>query len=411
MISPAVFLPSPLLKRALVLLMILLACFVPMDAQAVPLNLDAIGSAQVSGKDVSAARTQAISNALNTAVILALSELMPLENRVKSFQTINETIFPRLETYIQQYKVLAEYSEEKTYRVMVQATIDADRLSADVSTTGIRPAQTELPRLAFFISQNSLQEPVARYGWQAEGEFQLTDAEKALRDQMEKAAFPTVSFQELAVYMIQQNFASGPSISSKDAVAAGRDLKADIVIIGNATVSIAPNTMGESVQTYKAEFRVQAFRIETGESIGNFGQNQVVADREESAGITHALNAAAALLGKDLEEQLTAAWRPAEEQPKFIELLVEGDSFMSRFVKFRQALGRVAGIGNIQIQEMRVSSAHLIVEFAEGPQSLANALILTPFDDFGLKIDTSAPDMLKIQLVPAASSAQQTNSP
>lgn len=410
MISPAVFLSSCFLKRALVLLMILLASFVPMNAQAVPLNLDAIGSAQVSGKDVSAARTQAISNALSTAVILALSELMPLENRIKNFQTINENIFPRLETYVQQYKVLAEYSEEKTYRVMVQATIDADRLSADVSTAGARPAQTELPRLAFFISRNSLQDPVARYGWQAEGGFQLTDAEKALKDQMEKAAFPAVSFQELAAYMIQQNSASGPSILSNDAVAAGRDLKADIVIIGNATVSIAPNTLGESIQTYKAEFRVQAFRVDTGESIGNFAQNQVVADKEESAGITHALNAAAALLGKDLEGQLTAAWRPVEEQPKFIELLVEGDSFMSRFVKFRQALGRIAGIGNIQIQEMRVGSAHLIVEFAEGPQSLANALLLNPFDDFGLKIDATGPDMLKIQLV-SADSIQKTNSP
>lgn len=410
MISPAVFLSSCFLKRALVLLMILLASFVPMNAQAVPLNLDAIGSAQVSGKDVSAARTQAISNALSTAVILALSELMPLENRIKNFQTINENIFPRLETYVQQYKVLAEYSEEKTYRVMVQATIDADRLSADVSTAGARPAQTELPRLAFFISRNSLQDPVARYGWQAEGGFQLTDAEKALKDQMEKAAFPAVSFQELAAYMIQQNSASGPSIPSNDAVAAGRDLKADIVIIGNAALSIAPNTLGESIQTYKAEFRVQAFRVDTGESIGNFAQNQVVADKEESAGITRALNAAAALLGKDLEEQLAAAWRPAEEQPKFIELLVEGDSFMSRFVKFRQALGRIAGIGNIQIQEMRGGSAHLIVEFSEGPQSLANALLLNPFDDFGLKIDASGPDMLKIQLVSAVPT-QQTNSP
>ena len=410
MISPIVFLSTRFLKHALVVPMILLACFVPMDAQAAPLNLDAIGSAQVSGKDVSAARTQAISNALNTAVILALSELVPLENRVKSFQTINETIFPRLETYVQEYKVLAEYSEEKTYRVMVQAAIDADRLSADVSTAGARPAQTQLPRLAFFISQNSLQEPVARYGWQAEGGFQLTDAERALREQMEKDAFPAVSFQELAAYMIQQNSASGPSISSNDAVAAGRDLKADIVIIGNATVSIAPSTLGESIQTCEAEFRVQAFRVDTGESIGNFAQNQVIADKEESAGITRALNAAAALLGKDLEEQLTAAWRPAEEQPKFIELLVEGDSFMSRFVKFRQALGRIAGIGNIQIQEMRVGSANLIVEFAEGPQLLANALLLNPFDDFGLKIDATGPDMLKIQLV-SADSIQKTNSP
>ncbi len=410
MISPAVLPSSRFPKRALVLLMILLASFVPMDVQAAPLNLDAIGSAQVSGKDVSAARTQAISNALNTAVIMALSELMPLENRVKNFQTLNETIFPRLEIYVRQYKVLAEYSEENTYRVMVQATIDADRLNADVSTAGVRPAQTELPRLAFFISRNGLQDPVARYGWQAEGEFQLTDAEKALRDQMEKAAFATVPFQELAVYMIQQNSASGPSISSNDAVAAGRDLKADIVIIGNATVSITPNTLGESIQTYKAEFQVQAFRVDTGKSIGNSVQNQMVADKEESAGISRALNAAAALLGKDLEGQLTAAWRRAEEQPKFIELLVEGDSFMSRFVKFRQALGRVAGIGNIQIREMRVGSAHLIVEFAEEPQSLANALLLNPFDDFGLKIDATGPDMLKIQLVSAAP-IQQTNSP
>jgi hypothetical protein len=80
-----------------------------------------VGTADLHGDNVAAAREKAISDGLVTAVALMTKELLEVESLVGNFSQISELLFDQPNTFIQGYKVLTEAGQEKSYRVVVQA--------------------------------------------------------------------------------------------------------------------------------------------------------------------------------------------------------------------------------------------------------------------------------------------------
>ncbi|MGD9302147.1 MAG: hypothetical protein PVI13_11270 [Desulfobacterales bacterium] len=96
-----------------------------------------VGTAAMHGGNVTAAREKAITDSLVTAVALMTKELLEEGSLVDNFSQLNELLFDQTRTFIQGYKVLTEAGQDKSYRVVVKATVSGKKISTKLTDAGI----------------------------------------------------------------------------------------------------------------------------------------------------------------------------------------------------------------------------------------------------------------------------------
>jgi hypothetical protein len=95
-----------------------------------------IGSAAIRGAGVDAARQEALAGALVSAVAHAAAEMLPQEDLVAAFGTLNAAVFENTERFIQSYRVLTETKAGGHYRVLVAARVALAALEDQLSGVG-----------------------------------------------------------------------------------------------------------------------------------------------------------------------------------------------------------------------------------------------------------------------------------
>jgi len=128
-----------------------------------------VGSAAVKGDNVSAAKEAAITDGLFTAVALMTAELLQVEAFVEHFSKLNELLFDQANTYVSGYKVLTEAAREKSYHVVVEATISRSKISKYLTEAGILRVETALPSVLFLIAEHKFQDPYPGFWWGTAG--------------------------------------------------------------------------------------------------------------------------------------------------------------------------------------------------------------------------------------------------
>ncbi|MCG2755440.1 MAG: hypothetical protein L6247_07740, partial [Desulfobacteraceae bacterium] len=96
-----------------------------------------IGTGKIYSDNVVAARNQAISNSLVSAIENVAKDFLPFESLVQNFKVINEILYSNTEEFVQGYKVLTDALAGDVYRVMVQATVSIDKVQQKLSIAGI----------------------------------------------------------------------------------------------------------------------------------------------------------------------------------------------------------------------------------------------------------------------------------
>lgn len=97
-----------------------------------------IGSAAVRGSGVAIARQEALAGALVSAVARGAAEILPLENLVARFETLNAAVFENTDRFIQSYRVLSETKAGDHYRVMVEAVVALAALEDQLAGAGLQ---------------------------------------------------------------------------------------------------------------------------------------------------------------------------------------------------------------------------------------------------------------------------------
>lgn len=96
-----------------------------------------VGTGSIRGGSLNAAKEQAIAECKALAVQMMTAELMSQEILVQQFPQIDRAIFQKADQFIQYYKVLSEYREDRHYRVLVQTKVSARQISEKLSRAGI----------------------------------------------------------------------------------------------------------------------------------------------------------------------------------------------------------------------------------------------------------------------------------
>jgi len=342
-----------------------------------------------------AAREQAISSGLVSAVALASVDLLPVEAQVENFQMLNQDLYNQVDNFVQNYKVLTEFVTNNQYRVVMRVTVMLDRVETQLSSSGVIFAQEEMPRILIFMAEQKLGEDEPTYWWGERLVFVVPSSETGMTDVLREKGFTIVTRSNL-VEPLNHDL----NLSTMEAISIGKHLTADIVIVGVSKAETSSNVMSGTIKSYKGSVAARAYRTDTGEPLGTVSRTTVAAGENADRTGREALSNAGALTGDELAKHIIAARQKAAAMVPSVEIEVIGTGELKNFVAFRKMLGTVPGVRGINIKEIKPNESIIVVEYNDSGETLAEELMLKTYDSFGIDIYEVSPERLGIELMP-----------
>jgi hypothetical protein len=355
----------------------------------------AIGSSRIHGADMSASRNGAIEASLVSAVTKVLTEIAPPNTVVGHFQVISENILTQTDQFIVDYKMLTEATHSKEHRVMVRATVSVQRLKKSLKNFGIYVGRQSYPSVLYCIAEKQVNDLNYQYWWGGRQGWRAGTVTSALNRLSEEKGLVVIQPKATS---LQGTYAA--ELSVPEALALGRQMQADVVVIGQAQAQEAANTIGATLESFRGSVQARAYRVENGMEIGYTRQVSMEAAAEPMSGGKGALEKASQLAGEELAAQIVKAWFTGGTGASKIELQVEGISGnIANFVKFRGALSSMSGVDSVQRKQIQSDTAVLLVDYQGNVQALADALLRQSFDTFSLSIAEPGENTLRLKLV------------
>ena len=386
-------------------LVILLSLLVPdgvgnVTAQENALKVKAIGTGMIRGKDVASAREEAISNAMVSSVYRAMADLVPEETLVSNFKRLDESIFENIGDYILEYKVLAENTSGKTYRIMIEATPFEEKIKELLYTPEKVTEEKNYPKILLLLAEQNIDDILPSYWWGEDPSFVKGLSEKALMNVLVEHGFSVIDHERMLLYQNEKSHINNPYLENRQAVQLGRHLEADVVLVGTAVAEIVPVAMGVTTRSVRADLSVRAIRVDTGEEITTVDQQSVEVGSDDEFVGPDPLMKVGMLAGKALAPKLVQDWKSSESSSGQIELFVKGTGNLSSFVSFRKSLVQIPGISNLQIKETMADEALILVDYSGSAQNLAEIVMQKAFDDFRVNILEVGSTHINMDLIP-----------
>ena len=378
---------------------IILSISVDAEEQNATTIVEVIGTGIIYQKDVEAARTEAISNSLVSAVDLAVADLLPIDSLVQNFSRLNDILYSQTDKYICDYKVFTELKIENIYRVLVQATIFIDKIKKNLSESGIIYAKKTLPRILLIIKEKNQEKVLHRYLWEEDIAFAGSVGENSIAKTMREKGFKVIEYKSI-ISDIDIDAIDSTDINDLKALNLGTRLQADVVIIGRSVAHKTANTMGKGIRSFKGIITARAFKIDSGEEIAATIQTATAVNSDEISGNREALSSAGTLAGNDLASQIMTMSLKENMNITKLEITVGGTQNLANFVMFRKFLDDLPEVHEIRTKEMRPDEAAIIINYQGNARELADAMMLKTFESFGIKIYGITQNNLRLELIP-----------
>jgi hypothetical protein len=360
-----------------------------------------VGTAKLHGDNVAGAREKAIADSLVTAVALMTQELLKVESLVDNFSQLNELLFDQTSTFIQGYKVLTEAGQDKSYRVIVQATVSGKKISKELTDAGILRASKTLPSVLFLIAEQKLEQESPMFWWSPMGSSFISVSEAIMVERLREAGFTIVNHRGARNRsLVNWDDINKPDLTDLEAAELGAALKADVIVMGTSLATASTNIMGSAMRSFNGTVTLRALRSDAAEPMLNLTRTAVAVSEDDAVGGREALVDAGAMAGPALAEELIIAWQKQAGRPSVVEVVILGTNQLADYVKFRKTLNTISGVEGIRVKENKPNEATLLVEYAGKTQDLASALMQQNFKSFGINIFEVSPKNLKVELIP-----------
>ena len=359
-----------------------------------------IGTGKIYKKNSASARKKAIENSLVSAVESVALNLIPPESLHQTFQSLNEALYDQTGKFIQGYKVLAELTIKDAYKVLVEANVSVTGLTKLMSTARIMSGGKSLPKILVLISEQNLEDTSPKYWWGKNAVLGEIFSVSAFIETAKSKGLPVLDHPSIVQNTSIDDGYDKPDLDEKEAVELGRNLKADIVIVGTTTIDQAQNIMGKNIKSFKGMVSARAIRTDTGEEIASITKSAVTANADETIGVRKALSAAGSLAGETLAAQIIDAWQKKDEKTNTIGIVVEGTDNLANFEKFIGIINKISGVKNLQINELKTNETVISVEFKGNAKTLADALILKSYGSVDINIYEVSKNNMRVELRP-----------
>lgn len=394
-------LKSPALNIAA---MLLVTCVfitaIPQAVEATEKELVVIGSSPIYN-NVTSARNAAVAEGLLSAVESVALEMIPTESLESEFETISTRLYNNRLDFTQGYQVLKEINTGEYYRLLIRTSVAVDKIRTMLQEMGITMAPEALPKMLFLVAEKHADDLSFYFWWRNEGTlFEQNAAVKPMKQVFRKQGFPILDNRELTKDQILADLDLSADLTATEAIMLGQRAEADVVVFGKARAKETQNKMGRDLKTFQGSISLTAVDVKTEAIVASTDQTETAAGRDVREGSRYALSNAGFRAGKILSEKISAAWLQQARQSGKLEIHISGEGdILANLVSFRETLRNTEGVTRLQTAERSRNKALLSIKYKGSPRELANKILLTAFDGFGVNIYEMTEKRINIELL------------
>jgi hypothetical protein len=352
----------------------------------------------VAGHNIQQAKDGAISDALSAAVQNAFSELLSSQAIASNLDFLYTDILSRPSDFITTYRSLGGIEHKGSFLVAVESRVNLEMLQKTLTDAKILDVAKDKPSVMFFISEKTPADDLPIHWWGKEASTHKSLAEETITGKMIQNKFMIVGSGPQRPDPSAYNISFNSLDDIHAARALGKEMKANIIISGTATSSLATNRMGGE-KTFDSEIQLQGYDVNTGEKIINSKVQAVAKNNSDEQGYKEALVKAAGLSAEDLTEKINSYWGRNLRKEQTFDLKLSGDNFLPRFIALKQRFKDIPEIINTLQKEIGSNSALIQIQYKGNPSRFANAVMLKTFDSFGLEITEVADNFVTIRFI------------
>lgn len=348
------------------------------------------GLAAIVDDDLAAARDRAVDDAKRRAVEQVAGARVSATSVSENYQLVRDEILSRADGFVRQYEILDEVREGETYRVRIQAEVDADALVDDLALV----FETK-PRVVVLVAEQNLGADRPEYWWGRSGataDLSLTQTHLIRAWQPRGYTFvdPGLLSGEVKV----SDPLRTPELSNEAARTLGQELDADVAVVGQVLVNDAGHLMeGVQMRAFHAVGTLRALSIGTGEILAVSEATGTSAHVDPNLGGRLALRAFAAKAGGALEKQLLRRWMAEAASTRPVELIVHGVRTGRETRRLEKVVReRIRGVASVHTRRRRNGTAFVAVKVRARVQDFARDLEAADFSDYTLSISEVGPD-------------------
>ncbi|HMA68074.1 MAG TPA: hypothetical protein VKO20_09650 [Desulfosalsimonadaceae bacterium] len=392
----------------------LLVCTSVSIAAAADKRVSVIGSSQIYN-DVSNARDAALAEGLLSAVETVALELIPQQNLKADFATISRALYENRKDITRNYQVLKEVHTGDYYCLLIRATVSEDRIRALLEDMQVSITPEGLPRVLLLIAEKRAGR--TSYDSRSDSWEHPPDApaarnttEQAIRNVLKKQGYPLVSASKLDRDEFRRAADAGAALQTKEARRLGKLADAEVVVFGTSQAGETQNRLRGEAKTFQASVALTATGVETQKTLVSVEELGKSTGRDIAEGSRTALTEAGTRAGSILAERIAPAWRELLRQRDALEIHVKGKkNFLKHLVRLRQAIRGIEGVSDLQMRRRSRNQALMSLRYEGSSRGLADKIVLSTFEDFGINIYEVNEDRLRIELLTTNRSITETD--
>jgi len=375
-------------------------CPDPAGAQSDQKPIVVLGSGVSPAGDEAEARQAAIANGLAAALGIATQSILSPAEMRQRFGDLDDLVFRHAEKFVSRYQVLTQSQTARQHRVLLEVTVDVEKIKAQLNTYGVAESKPEIPTLLLLIAEQNIDDYAPRFWWGSGQKGVATTAVEAMIRSLKGQGLKVLTPQEArARDDVDWKRFNKAELTFREAASLGAELGADLVILGNSLAVPSSAEVGSDLQALKGSVSAHVINADNAEQVTKISQTALGMHSDEVEAGAEALSSAGKLAGQALSRKIVQAWQTRSVSVARIAVTVEGTKNLVRFVQFRRTLTALEGVEKVSIKEMGTDTAALVVDFKGSGQQLADALKKQSFGAFGIRmIEVRATD-LKLALV------------
>ncbi len=346
----------------------------------------ATGTQKITKRFSSKIKRDAVSMALKYSVERAVARILSPDLFTSGFRALDSRVLTNYSKYIVDYIVVAEVHNEKKYVAAVKARVNMALLKKHLKKYGIAGKKRKKPSVLVLISEKSQPDNLLKYWWSSIPMLYDSYAADAVIQSMAEDEFVMRGVDTANTQPEKYGVVFNSVYDRSAALRFGRELKADIVIIGRAESFEAMNRMGEE-KIYEADITLDIFNVSTKRKIKTIGIKTTVKGMDAEEGNISALKKAGLLAAQEITAVTDRYWAEnVLKKVQRIETIIKGENYLSNFIMLRKALNDISDVKSVKTKELGADQAIVSILFKGNAEQLAQALLLKTFESFGIEI-------------------------
>ncbi|OIO04528.1 MAG: hypothetical protein AUJ52_15085 [Elusimicrobia bacterium CG1_02_63_36] len=339
--------------------------------------IEAEGWSPHDPKDLLGTKRASLADAQKKAVERVVGVFISAKTRVAKAVTVDQNILANVSGYVRKYDVIDEREEDGFYKTRIRALVLYQKVGSDLKKLGLMrpPPPPGNPSVAVFVTSAGR--------WDAERE---TSAAGALRKALLEKGFKVIDDAALARF-------KGKNLSDSAAAAGiGRDLGADLVLTGDASVHELRDVNLGGFHSFRSRIQIQVIKPETAQVLASRTREASGLDPVPDVARAKALEIAGKLAGDEIADELGQLLGARVE----VTISVKGVSGVEDVQKLIEALRGQPDIATAALAGYRDGAAELQVT-TEGVAAEELAKALPSMGDFGLSVKSISSYRIEVE--------------